>query len=59
MEYANQEILDLGYEKKETKKRTSFIRKHKAMSFIIASTIVLIGINSFMLSEFIKILSTL
>ena len=59
MEYVNQEILNLGYNEGETNKRTSFIKKHKVMSFIIASTLILIGINSLMIYAFIKILNTL
>lgn len=60
MEYANQDILEFGYnEKEETKERTSFIKRHKIMSALIASTIILIGINGFLIYEFIKILSTL
>ncbi len=59
MEYAKQEILDLGYDERKTKKGTSFIKKHKTISIIIAVTTILIGINSFMIHEFIKILGTL
>jgi len=59
MEYANEEILKIGCNKKENKKGIGFLKEHKIMSFIIACTIILIGINGFMLYEFISIFNTL
>ena len=63
MEFTNREIFNIKYNEKEniieTKERTSFIKKHKIMSFIISSTIILIGINGFLIYEFFNILNTL
>lgn len=61
MEYANEEIFNIRYNEKEdcleTGKKILFVKKHKLMSVIIASTIVLIGVNSVLIYEFFNILA--
>ena len=60
MEYVNRDILNLEYgERQETKRRTSFFKKHKAMIIIIGLTFVLIGFNTFLIHQFFEILNTL
>lgn len=63
MEFANEDIFNIrfneGKDCLETKQRTSFIKEHKIMSAIISTTIVLIGLNVFLIYEFFNILNTL
>ena len=59
MEYVDEEILKIGCNEKKHNERTSFIKRHKALTIITILTAVLIGINAIMIREFFYLISTL
>ena len=66
MEYAKDEIFNIRYneltdrlEFGKKKRIANFIKQHKIMSTVIATTIVAIGIDSVLIYQFFSLLSTL
>lgn len=66
MEYAKDEIFNIRYneftnklELGKKKRIVDFIKKHKFMSMVIATTIVAIGIDSVLIYQFFSLLSTI
>ena len=59
MEYANEEILSIGYNKEEQETKASFFERNKLLSLAIAAIILLTAINVALIYMFFYILNTL
>ena len=61
MEYADKKIFDVRYNDKknciETNQKGGFIKNHKFLSTTIGATIVLMGINCYLIYVFFNTLS--